>query len=253
MTWFNGSLFLRVYLRNSKLKLIHHLLSISPTFSSQPLAQNPRSQSLNSPIMVRLKDRYLLVNILYTDLPPSQPSSSSSSSSSPNTPVSDLLRYNQPTTTASASADLKPQTLLRDIRNEITSLFGDCGAGKVNHNLQVKYFSPATSTFILRVSREHYRLVWAALSFMQSFPVKNGRPCIYRVLRVSGTMRKVEKETIRRARLLILAAKEELKGRSSSDSLGALLRGDSTSQQRTLPIVGGQDVDSASEDDMVED
>ncbi|KAK4662949.1 RNA-binding protein pop5 [Podospora pseudopauciseta] len=241
-----------------KLGLAHHnVLSISQAFltlllTHQSTSTFPRNKLRTNPsldfqdlIMVRLKDRYLLVNILYTDLPPST-----------STPVpvpvpvavSDLLLYNQPT-----NSDLKPQTLLKDVRNEVTSLFGDCGAGKVNHNLQVKYFSPATSTFILRVSRDHYRLVWAALSFMQSCPMKNGRPCIYRVVRVSGTMRKVEKETIRRARLLVLAAKEELKGKSSSDSLGALLRGDNNSQQRTLPILGGQDVDSASEDDMVED
>ncbi|KAK0745093.1 Rpp14/Pop5 family-domain-containing protein [Apiosordaria backusii] len=193
--------------------------------------------------MVRLKDRYLLVNIIYTDLPPAQ--SKTAGSNKP--PVSDLLLYNQPT-----ANELRPQTLLKDIRSEIASLFGDCGSGAIDRSLQVKYFSPATSTFILRVSRSHYRLVWAALSFMQTLPAKNGRPCIFRVVRVSGTMRKVEQEAIRRARLLVLAAKDELKGMSSSDALGALLRSDSQ-QQRTLAIVGGQGDDSASEDGLVED
>ncbi len=65
----------------------------------------------------------------------------------------------------------------------------------------VKYLSNATSTVILRVAREHFRLVWAALTFMDRVPVKNGKPCIFRVVRVSGTIRKVEEEAIRRARL----------------------------------------------------
>lgn len=73
----------------------------------------------------------------------------------------------------------------------------------------VKYLSLATSTFILRCSRTHYRLLWAALTVMDRVPVKDGRPCLFRVVRVSGTMRKAEEEAIRQARALILAARAE--------------------------------------------
>ncbi|KAK4109994.1 hypothetical protein N656DRAFT_714940 [Canariomyces notabilis] len=171
--------------------------------------------------MVRLKDRYLLVNIIYSDVPAGQSKGA----------VPDLLIYNQPTTD-----ELRPQLLLKGIRSEVASLFGDCGSGAVDRSLQVKYLSPATSTFILRVSRAHYRLVWAALSFMNHVPVRNGRPCVFRVVRVSGTIRKVEKEAVRRARLLILAAKDEMAGRSSSDALGALLRSDGQSRSTAMIV-----------------
>ncbi len=80
----------------------------------------------------------------------------------------------------------------------------------------VKYLSNATSTVILRVAREHFRLVWAALTFMDRVPVKNGKPCIFRVVRVSGTIRKVEEEAIRRAKALFLAAKDEMAGKKST-------------------------------------
>jgi ribonuclease P/MRP protein subunit POP5 len=69
----------------------------------------------------------------------------------------------------------------------------------------VKYFSPATSTAIIRVSRDHYRLVWAALTFSLQLP-KIGQPCVLQVVRVSGTIRKAEEETIRRAQLAIRKA-----------------------------------------------
>lgn len=72
--------------------------------------------------MVRLKDRYLLVNIVYTDLPPGQKD-----------PVPDLLLYNQPTI-----GELKPQTILRGIRSQVNALFGDCGSGPVERSLQGK-------------------------------------------------------------------------------------------------------------------
>jgi ribonuclease P/MRP protein subunit POP5 len=112
---------------------------------------------------------------------------------------------------------------------------------KLTTTTAVKYLSPATSTFILRVSRAHYRLVWAALAFMNRVPVRDGRPCVFRVVRVSGTVRKVEEEAVRRAKLLVLAAKDEMAGKSSSsssDALGALLRSDSR-QTRSLAVLGG--------------
>lgn len=43
---------------------------------------------------------------------------------------------------------------------------------------------------------------------MDRVPAKDGRPCIFRVVRVSGTIRKAEEEAIRQAKQLILAAKE---------------------------------------------
>lgn len=72
----------------------------------------------------------------------------------------------------------------------------------------MKYLSHATSTFILRTSRTHYRLVWSALTCMGRLPVRGGRACAFRVSRVSGTIRKVELEAARRARLMMLAAAE---------------------------------------------
>lgn len=82
--------------------------------------------------------------------------------------------------------------------------------------LLVKYLSPATSTFILRVSRAHYRLAWAALSFMNTIPVKNGKNCVFRVVRVSGTIRKAEEEAIRRAREMITRAQREMGEKSET-------------------------------------
>ncbi|RSL73371.1 hypothetical protein CEP54_000356 [Fusarium duplospermum] len=149
--------------------------------------------------MVRIKERYLLVNIIYPPDPEKQ-----------NLP--DLVVRHQPTV-----EKLSPQTLLKGIRSEIASLFGDYGSGALG-NISVKYLSLATSTFILRCSRAHYQMLWSALTFMDHVPVKDGRPCIFRVVRVSGTIRKAEEEAIRQAKKLILAAKEEPGTKSSLTS-----------------------------------
>jgi ribonuclease P/MRP protein subunit POP5 len=51
---------------------------------------------------------------------------------------------------------------------------------------------------------------------MNSVPVKNGKKCVFRVVRVSGTIRKAEEEAIRRARETILKARRELGEQSES-------------------------------------
>ncbi|KAG5991800.1 hypothetical protein E4U54_003809 [Claviceps lovelessii] len=142
--------------------------------------------------MVRIKERYLLVNILY---PPDTDSSAAS--------VPDFVSQHRPTLDK-----VTPQALVKGIKAEVGLLFGDFGLGAFEGTLSVKYLSLATSTFILRCHRAHYQMLWSALTCMDHIPVKDGRACIFRVVRVSGTIRKVEEEAIRQARQLILAAKE---------------------------------------------
>ena len=59
---------------------------------------------------------------------------------------------------------------------------------------------------------------------MTSVPVKDGKHCVFRVVRVSGTIRKAEEEAIRRARELILKARRET-GEKSNSTLDGLFGG----------------------------
>ncbi|KAI0889233.1 Rpp14 family protein [Annulohypoxylon maeteangense] len=178
--------------------------------------------------MVRIKERYLLVKILYPNELGSRPD------------LPDVVVINQPTTDQLNSA-----ALLRGIRAEVTNLFGDYGSGAIEGgNLGVKYFSHATSTFILRISRSSYRLVWTALTFMNSIPIKNGKPCVFRVVHVSGTMRKVEEEAIRRARDLIFTAQNDQKEKTD-DPLSNMFR----KSERSQPDVAMADLLSVEDDD----
>jgi len=70
---------------------------------------------------------------------------------------------------------------------------------------------------------------------MNSVPAKNGRPCVFRVVHVSGTMRKVEEEAIRRARKLIFEAKGGQASKRSSESLSNIFSTTSRSK-RAAPV-----------------
>nr|POF15006.1 ribonuclease p/mrp protein subunit pop5 [Quercus suber] len=145
--------------------------------------------------MVRIKHRYLLVNILYPD----EKKSPVNSASAAKDEIPYSVQFRQP-----SSDQLNPKFLARVIKDGVASLFGDYGSGKI----AIKYFSPATSTMIIRVSRDHYRLVWTALTYMTRLPRPVDEACVMQVVRVSGTIRKAEEEAIRRARLSIRRAQQ---------------------------------------------
>ncbi|WBW74706.1 RNase P and RNase MRP subunit Pop5 [Schizosaccharomyces osmophilus] len=122
--------------------------------------------------MVRFKSRYLLFEVLYPQ----------------------DKQFHEFSTIPSDNA-ITSSGLSKLLRNTIAENFGDVGIGKVASSLSVKYFSPSTSTGILRVSRQHFRLAWAALCFLREL---NGKPVVIRVVRVSGTIKKAELAAIDR-------------------------------------------------------
>ncbi|KAL6719330.1 RNA-binding protein pop5 [Lecanora helva] len=182
--------------------------------------------------MVRIKHRYLLVHILY---PNPDDAKSKASTLTPNKSLPDLVQFHAP-----SPDDLNPGALINAIKNQIQDLYGDYGVGLVSSSLVVKYLSPATSTAIIRCSRNHYRLAWAALSFMTHLPStpsqKQSRPCVMRVVRVSGTIKKAEEEAIRQAREAILKARRE-GGDNEKDRLMELL---GKEEEQVLSEVGGK-------------
>lgn len=70
--------------------------------------------------MVRVKNRYLVVNLLYPE-----PSAKSK------TPLPDLVQMHSPTPDA-----LKPGFIVRMIRDGVEELFGDYGSGMVSSGLK---------------------------------------------------------------------------------------------------------------------
>lgn len=77
---------------------------------------------------------------------------------------------------------------------------------QVTHERIVNYWSPSTSTAIIRCPRDHYEMVWAALTFVTRLPRPVDLPVVVRVIRVSGTIKKAEEEVIKRSQQIIKKA-----------------------------------------------
>ncbi|KAJ4985870.1 rpp14 family protein [Stagonosporopsis vannaccii] len=140
--------------------------------------------------MVRVKFRYLVINFLYPE-----PSSKSRAA------LPDLVQIHSPTPDA-----FNAGALVRLVRDAVEDLYGDYGSGMVSSSLKVNYYSPSTSTAIIRCPRDHYEMVWAALTYVTKLP-RVDTPVVCRVVRVSGTIRKAEEEVIRRSQKIVQRAK----------------------------------------------
>ncbi|KAL6078490.1 Ribonuclease P/MRP protein subunit POP5 [Balamuthia mandrillaris] len=116
--------------------------------------------------MVRFKNRYILVE----------------------------LRWREP---ATVDPSLDSGKILRALRNQISNDFGDWGLGAVSQSLQVKYFNHQTNMCIIRCPRDHYQMVWSALTLMTAL---NERPLILASLHVAGTIRSCQKAAIQHDR-----------------------------------------------------
>jgi ribonuclease P/MRP protein subunit POP5 len=88
---------------------------------------------------------------------------------------------------------------------------------------------------------------------MNSVPVKNGKRCVFRVVRVSGTIRKAEEEAIRRARELILKARREVSEQSKSTLESIFGKGEDHAGGPTKDILQVDREDSDEEDEEISD
>lgn len=105
--------------------------------------------------MVRLKNRYILFELLETTAVPEQ------------------------------------KELFDNIRQSLQFNFGTTASGFLSSSLFIKYYSQKTGKGILQADRAHFRLAWAALTFVQ---IEGGG--FIRVLGISGTIRKAEERLI---------------------------------------------------------
>ena len=186
--------------------------------------------------MVRIKHRYLLLHILYPDAHKSTDKTSNPA----------YLGFHAP-----SPAHVSVPLLLSHLRNSIAVHFGDCGLGLTAGSLKVVYLSHATSTAIIRCPRQYFRIVWAALTYMNDLPGPRrgdaGKPCVIQVVRVSGTIRKSEEELLRRARQDLVRAKafEDHVESGVIDSL--------TAQRATPSVRAAESIEDPDEDDDLDD
>ncbi|KAK6524513.1 hypothetical protein TWF281_011420 [Arthrobotrys megalospora] len=190
--------------------------------------------------MVRVKQRYLLFTILY----PSGPQATSTSATTAPSKVTQSMTFHSP-----SPPNLNRTSLASIIRSSISHNFGDWGIGQCG-GFAVKYFSPATSTGILRITRDNYRTLWAALTYIREL---FGQPAVIKVIRISGTIRKAELEAVKVAEEAIRRVKRETKGLKSTGNLkdkkdvaGMFSGGKVAAQTATV-------ADEDEEDDMVVD
>lgn len=137
--------------------------------------------------MVRLKQRYILFEILHppTDIPPTSASNA-------------FLAVHR-----ESPSNINPKTISAAIRNTVDELYGDFGSGHLMA-LNIKYFNNKTSLGIIRCSRTNFHYVTGSFPMITKI---DGIPIIFHSCHVSGTIRKCEDFAIARNRAMMTRLK----------------------------------------------
>lgn len=130
--------------------------------------------------MVRLKQRYILFDILYPPLD----DSSSNFLTYGTSPEETLLNVHH-----TSGSNVNAKTLVNLIRKVMQDHYGDFGVGTAGMALTIKYFSNKTSRGILRCKREACPIVMATLALITRI---GDTPVIVSTVHVSGTIKKCE-------------------------------------------------------------
>ena len=172
--------------------------------------------------MVRLKQRYILFDILY---PPTSKGGVSSDEflNFSNSSEDALLTLHQTSPTS-----INQKTLTNAIRRNILDHFGEFGSGMAGMQLTVKYFSNKTSTGIIRCGRQSYHLVVAALTLIDKIEDTN---VLIRCTRVSGTIKKCEEYSIARTKELMYLINKNSKEQKDLNNLMSTFEGDVEDEQ----------------------
>jgi len=88
---------------------------------------------------------------------------------------------------------------------------------------------------------------------MTRVPVKDGRKCVFQVVRVSGTIRKAEEEAIRRAREMISKARRAMEGQSDLALQSIFGKDDSYAEKETANDILMVDRSDSEDDDELSD
>ncbi|KAJ7159930.1 hypothetical protein C8R43DRAFT_993923 [Mycena crocata] len=83
-------------------------------------------------------------------------------------------------------APLDRQKIEAALKKSIQENFGNVGRGSVDLSITVKYYSPATNHCIIRVARDHHRMVWGAVSLLTAI---DGTRYIPNVVNISGAIK----------------------------------------------------------------
>lgn len=143
--------------------------------------------------MVRLKNRYILFEILY---PPASETETENI----------ILQHRQQG--EEQRVNITSKTIVYELKRMIRLFLGEQGLAKANIMLQMKYFNISTSMGIIKCSFEFYKIVVLGLSMIQqlSFNGDNGfilKGLFINVLKLSGTIKKLEQFGIERNKKLI--------------------------------------------------
>ena len=96
---------------------------------------------------------------------------------------------------------LNSSAVYHNVMQSVENTYGDYGSGCIKISFKVKYVNPFTGVVFMKCSRDYYRMLWHATTFLKEI---NGRQCSMSTLHLAGTINSCQ-------RFLIKHNKKQLK------------------------------------------
>ena len=144
--------------------------------------------------VMRFKNRYYLVELLWESVQGGGGSAASASAasiaaSSTGASAASAVSAGGPASNRVVDVSLQSYSLQSALREAFGQLFGEFVLGRVNQSLQVRYLNTLTNTAIIRVARADHRALALALLFLKEL---KGKAILIKTIHVSGTIRKCQ-------------------------------------------------------------
>lgn len=99
---------------------------------------------------------------------------------------------------------LQSKDIMNAVRSSLAVNFGELAVGQLMSSLAMKLWSPALGLFLIRSSRDHFRLAWGAITFVTEMKCAPQLGHVrMTVLHVGGTIRACQKSAEEYGRKLI--------------------------------------------------
>uniref|UniRef100_A0A7S1X7C3 Ribonuclease P/MRP protein subunit POP5 n=1 Tax=Tetraselmis chuii TaxID=63592 RepID=A0A7S1X7C3_9CHLO len=131
--------------------------------------------------MVRFKNRYLLMEMIWKD--------------------------------GKIDKTIDNQQMLFILRDAMLENFGTHGAGSVLSSLQVKYYNPVTSLLIIRCSRDSMREVWCCATLLSSV---RHRTVLIRMVHHGGTLTSCQEVAVKYSQQVLKRLSAALQGQAGN-------------------------------------
>lgn len=128
---------------------------------------------------------------------------------------------------------LTTQIVYHAILQSVENTHGDYGISCIKKSFKVKYINPYTSVVFIKCSRDYYRMLWQAITFLKDIAE---RRCFLRTLHLGGTIKSCQRFLIKHNKEQLVKMLAQCKTSAERQTLSNVIGRLPTVESRLAPL-----------------